>query len=134
MTNTVTFRQLEFASSSSKPAAGDSALDEWYRRVRDIPINELDDGDLCRACRQQVYLDHVVPIAVERLTVQPLAGEMYDGELLVAMKSIPTGYWQRNSRISQDLADVVKKVHVLSEDDDILADADEVGRRIRAES
>lgn len=133
MRDTVTFRQLELSAERIAPTADGSALDEWYSRVRDLPIQELDDGDLSRACRQRLYLDHVVPIAVRRLTSYPLAGEIYDGELLAAMKAVPIQYWQRNRQIAQELAKSVEKVQQLAEDEDMIADADEVGQRIRGE-
>ena len=128
MTNSITFRQLE--SLGSEYEVGASALDEWYKGVRDTPISELDDGDLSRACRQMLYLSHVVPAAVKRLLSEPLAGDMYDGELLVAMKSIPIDYWQTDRASAEVLANVVEEAKRLSEDNDIVSDADELAGRL----
>jgi len=133
MKEMVTFRQLELPAERIEPTESGSALDEWYGRVRDLPIQELDDGDLSRACRQRLHLDHVVPIAVRRLASEPLAGETYDGELLAAMKSVPIQYWQSNQEISQELTTAVEKVRQLTDDEDVLADADEVSERLRGE-
>ena len=129
--NGSTFRQFEaFRDDGNEPASGESILDEWYSHIRDTPISEFDDGDLSRACRQCLYLDHVVPIAVERLKTEPLAGDMYDGELLAAMKPIPTSYWKNNQRISEDLLTIVEQAKQLSDDEDIVKDVDVLVERI----
>lgn len=130
MTNDITFRHLEDSSNRSRAMPGDSMLDEWYSRVRDIPIGDFNDDDLSRACRQQIHLEHVIPIAIERLHTQPLAGEIYDGELIVAMKSVPLDYWQRNQQSSECLEHIIAQVKRITEDEDLLADADEIHRRI----
>lgn len=76
------------------PAAGEEyPLPAWYRAIRETPIEELGLEDMCKACRQQIHVEHVVPIALRVLQSEPLAGEMYDGELLASLKSIPPDYW-----------------------------------------
>lgn len=134
MTGTLTFRQLDCQSNISDQPVADSALDEWYHRVRDVPLQAMDDGDLSRACRQRFHLDHIVPISVRRLRSFPLAGELYYGELLAAMKSIPVEYWHRNALISREMGRVLDKVKQVSADVDILSDAADVGRQIRCEA
>ena len=61
--------------------------------MREIPIEELGVEGICKACRQQIHIEHVVPIALRVLQSEPLAGEMYDGELLASLKSILPDYW-----------------------------------------
>ena len=68
-------------------------LPAWYRAVCETPLDDLGLEDICKACRQQIHLEHVVPLALRILKTEPLAGEMYDGELLVSMKSVPSDYW-----------------------------------------
>ena len=54
------------------------------------PFHALSMNDLCIACRQEVYVDELRPRIVEELIADPLAGEMYDGELLIsAAKALP---------------------------------------------
>ena len=131
MNESVTFRQLESSGNDrNELMSGDSSLDDWYRRIRDTPISELDDGDLSRACRQCLYLDHIVPISIARLEEEPLAGDIYDGELLVAMKLIPTNYWKNDQRCSEQLLRVVDQAKKLSDDEDIINDVDELAERI----
>jgi CDI immunity proteins len=78
------------------PAGEEYPLPAWHRAVYNIPIDELGVEDICKACRQQIHLEHTVPRALDLLKADPLAGEMFDGELLVAMKSVPQDYWVRN--------------------------------------
>ncbi len=94
MTHGTTFRQREsqkgqeiFASS------GNSPLEAWYRAIRDERVEDFTPGDLSRAIRQQLFPETVVPVAIETLKKDPLAGEMYDGELLLALDSVPKPYW-----------------------------------------
>lgn len=131
MSDTITFRQLESAMSDhDEDKFGDSSLDEWYKSIRNTPITDFGDGDLSRACRQQLYLNHVVPIAVERLKSQPLAGDMYDGELLVAMKSISIDYWRTDQESARQLFAIAQEAKLLV-DEDIADDVDElVGRLV----
>jgi len=130
MTEEITFQQLESSSNCDNFIVGNSPLDEWYQSIRGLPINKLNDGDLCRACRQKLYPIHVVPIAVARLHLQPLAGDIYDGELLVAMKAIPVEYWQGDLESATCLRKVAQKVIQVSDDSEVIDDVKELVRRI----
>jgi hypothetical protein len=68
-------------------------LPAWYRSVYNVPLDELRLEDICKACRQRIHVEHTVPRALTLLKADPLAGEMYDGELLVSLKPIPPVYW-----------------------------------------
>lgn len=80
--------------ADSQPA---SALGDWYLGIREKEIEDLEDNDLCRACRQGLFPDAVVPVALRRLEDDPLAGDIYDGELLGSLVGIPQAYWGRSS-------------------------------------
>jgi hypothetical protein len=86
----------------------DSALGTWYSSVRDKKLSDFDDGDLSIACRQELYLDHVVPAAVERLRSDPLAGKKYEGELLVALQSVPTDFWASHACLAETVRAIVE--------------------------
>ncbi len=88
----ITFHSLEREDSDME--FGHSSLDDWYRSVRDAPLQDLTDGDLCRSIRQQLFVIHTVPIAIERLLENPSAGDLYDGELILAFKAVPVEYWE----------------------------------------
>lgn len=128
MADPVTFRKLELRHVEPNPEQ--SSLEDWYCQIRDTPITDFDDGDLSRACRQGLCLEHVVPIAVARLEVKPLAGAMYVGELLAAMNSVPRGYWKDDQRSSERLLNIVDRAKQLSRGRAIIKDADELAERI----
>jgi hypothetical protein len=111
MTGEVTFRQLEAQQPSREPGmAWDSSLSHWYDLVRDKRIDDFSDEDLSIASRQALHLDYVVPAAIARLQHDPLAGEKYDGELIVALKSVPDTYWATNSLHANKLKQILLSV------------------------
>lgn len=69
-------------------------LEMWYQSIRRKSLGELNVGDVSKACRQQVFPEQIVPLAVEMLKTDPLAGELYEGELLAALKSVPIEHWE----------------------------------------
>jgi hypothetical protein len=90
-----TFRKLDGNVHLDEPK---SALEEWYNHVRDVPLENLGVGVLARACRQNIFPPAVVPICLLRLEEDPLAGDLYDGELLLALKGLPREYWVLHSQ------------------------------------
>jgi len=86
-----------------------SALGEWYASVRDTPIRELGVDDLARACRQGLYLDHVVPVALSVLRDDVNAGSQYDGELASVLTRLPPPFWRSNGDLLRSAADVLKR-------------------------
>jgi hypothetical protein len=87
--------------------ADEYPLPAWYRAVRDIPLRELSVEDLSKANRQQIHPDHIVPTTLELLQSNPLAGEMYDGELFVSLKSVPPEYWSGHLNETEALKSVI---------------------------
>ena len=81
----VTFRALDGNRVLPEPR---SALEQWYLAVRDVPLRQLGVPDLARAIRQGLFTDQLVPIAIDELTRDPLAGELYDGELVAAVAGL----------------------------------------------
>ena len=123
MTTPQTFRDLDQGHATADQETEISALDEWYDSVRDIPINELDDGDLSRACRQCLFPQSVVPVAVRRLQLQPLAGDSYDGELFASLRSVPRLYWKNNPEMASIILMISHVVLQQNEDGDLKEDA-----------
>lgn len=115
-----TFIELEVAAGQNySPTQGDKwPLQEWYDRVRSIPLSELSAGDLATAIRQGVWVDEVTPFAVSMLQQNPQAGDLYEGELIVALKCLSPTYWGKH----RDLASLVRSVakRVLKDFDDKL--------------
>ncbi len=81
----VSFARLVKEKGFPEPAQAsgdDFPLPAWYRSIRDVPLDELRIEDISKALRQNIHLEQVIPLALKRLQMEPLAGEMYQGELL----------------------------------------------------
>lgn len=102
ITPNVTFRQISIADGEPQPVEGEdsSALEQWYLDIRDTPIQNFSDGDLARAVRQQMYPSFVVPEALARLERHVDAGDLYAGELLVSLTSVPRDFWLENRALA----------------------------------
>ena len=111
--NALTFAILDEQKGFAKLSAAteeEFPLPAWYRLVSDTLLDELGLEDVCKACRQQIHLEHIVPRALRILKAKPLVGEMYDGELLVALKSIPSEYWRAHVDEVLSLESVIESV------------------------
>ena len=65
---------------------------------------------------QGFSLEHLVPIALEKLSENPFAeGDYYPGDLLKAVLSIKWDFWENNQDHFGDLQDVMSKVSKLVE-------------------
>lgn len=119
----MTFRDLEKESpidwiSEDNP----SSLTEWYLSVRDTPIDLLGLGDVCRALRQNLFVSEVLPVAVALLSDDVLAGDRYDGELIVALAGLDAEYWKENKGAANLTVCALDEVKDLSQDAELLKD------------
>lgn len=107
-----TFIDLETAAGQNyTPTQGDKwPLEEWYDRVRSIPLSQIPVGDLATAIRQEVWVEEVTPLAVRMLEEDPQAGELYEGELMVALKYLPPAYWGKHRDLASTVRTLVKRV------------------------
>ena len=106
MTDT-TFRQIEqILQIKDEGKQPKESLEIWYESVRDKILRDFSVEDICKACRQKLYPDYIVPHAIARLQSDSFAGEMYDGELLVSLTKIGAEYWQ----IHDDQANTLKQI------------------------
>lgn len=79
----------------------DSPLDHWYDRLINKKVNELDLEDVSRMLGQHVFVDLGIEKAIEILSEDPLAGEMYDGHLLKLLCSIETNNFRDISQLKR---------------------------------
>lgn len=79
--------------------------------LRKKPLNELSDEEIRLAIGQQMSLQYLVPIALERLAAYPLAGgDMYEGALYSAVLRVDSAYWRENPQLwerANDLGEIV---------------------------
>jgi hypothetical protein len=87
----MTFRDLDGNIAIPEPIW---PLERWYSELRDTRIADLEVPDLARACRQNLYPEAVVQLCLRKLEEDPLAGELYDGELVASLKRVTGDYWQ----------------------------------------
>lgn len=112
----ITFRDLD--GDIKRPTTPASSLDAWYDKVRDVPISELETADICRACRQELFLEHLLPIAFQRLRNDSLAGSVYDGELAVSISRIPLAFWSNNKAMTVKAFECISEALPQIDDDE----------------
>jgi hypothetical protein len=132
MSHYITFSDLERLNGQDySPKTEDKwPLEEWYDSVRNIPLSDLPSGDLAKACRQGIWIHSVVPVAIERLKVDPLAGDLYEGELIVALKSIPFGFWAEHKSTASEMRHLLERALPYL-DTDVQKDASDLLQNIR---
>ena len=125
------FFDLERAAGQKyEPAEGDKwPLEDWYAKVRQIPITQMSVGDLATACRQEIWIAQVIPVVIEVLKDDPCAGELYDGELVVALKLIPAEFWTQHPALARAVKAIVEPA-VPEFESQVQADAKELLSRL----
>lgn len=83
-----TFRELLLINNSNYEPNDRSPLDEWFKDILDIHLEELEVGDVARAIRQDLFLAEILPKDEIILRQDPLAGEDYDGQLISSIASL----------------------------------------------
>jgi hypothetical protein len=66
--------------------------------IRKMPLAELTNDDIAMMLRQKFSLDHIVPLAIDKLQVDILAyGDTgSEGAIMDAMLKIPKDFWNLN--------------------------------------
>lgn len=113
-----TFREIETAKGIlATNAKEQSPLSDWYFRMRDVPLAAFGVKDLCKSVRQDLYPEYVVPVALEVLEKEPLAGDMYDGELAMAFGSITDSFWREHPVLADRVIRILRNtVNLMGED------------------
>ncbi|MDR1423472.1 MAG: hypothetical protein LBI92_02530 [Azoarcus sp.] len=84
-----------------------SSLTDWYLSVRDIPFDQLSVEDLCRAVRQDLFVEKLLPVIVDHLEQDVFMGYMYDGEMLSALVGMNVGFWRRNCDFAHRILNIL---------------------------
>lgn len=88
----------------------DSYLVTTIHRLRRKPIGQFTTEDLRIMIGQAVGLSYLIPIALEKLTVDPLAqGDFYPGDLLLAVLRIDGSFWPARSAMCKTLSSVTER-------------------------
>jgi hypothetical protein len=123
----VTFRTLAQKQDHSLPATlpQEWPLEKWFAAVIDLPLEALTVFDLARACRQNIYVDAVMPYCLRALEAVPLSGELYDGELLAAVMGLPTEFWVAHPQQRDSLIAVCRVALLETDDEDLKREIEE---------
>jgi hypothetical protein len=62
-------------------------------RLRQLPIRDLTIGDIRFLLTQRIGVEWLIPVALDRLRDDPLAGDYYPGSLLNAVLESGSGHW-----------------------------------------
>ncbi|WP_370970857.1 contact-dependent growth inhibition system immunity protein [Amycolatopsis sp. cg9] len=77
------------------PPADATRLVRTAHELRRRPVGDLSAEDLRLLLLQQVGIELLVPLVLDRLEREPLAeGDCYPGDLLVALLKVPPAHWQ----------------------------------------
>ncbi|MGL6334146.1 contact-dependent growth inhibition system immunity protein [Aeromonas jandaei] len=114
-----TFRKLIGNINVTKNAIQQSSLELWFERVIDIPFEELSVEDICRAIRQKLCIEQLIPRILEVLADDPLAGEYYDGELISALSTIKIEDLKKQRDSFIKIKEIINKIDVSDINDDL---------------
>ncbi|MCL6326972.1 contact-dependent growth inhibition system immunity protein [Pectobacterium polaris] len=117
-----TFRKLVGNINMTKEPHQQSSLDLWFERVIDIPLENLAVEDLCRAIRQELFIEQLIPRVLEVLNEDPLAGEYYDGELIAALSMIKGNELTYHKDIFIKIKEAINQIDFSEINDDLKKD------------
>jgi hypothetical protein len=81
-----------------------------------IPINNFSVEDLRIMISQSIGLNHLIPLAVEKLKEDVFAeGDFYPGDLLKSVVNVESGFWFKHKQLFYSL-----KMIVDQEEDEII--------------
>jgi len=97
-------------------------------RLRRVPLCDFTVENLRIMIGQDIGLEYLVPLALERLQAEPYAqGDSYPGDLLVNVLGSDVGFWRRRSELRQQLVAIAERAIGTSKTLPANADETEVG-------
>ncbi len=93
-----TEHSLEQLENSKWPERDlETRIQKRCHELRKIPLAGLQIEDLRLLIGQQIGLKYLVPVALEKLSTDPLAeGDLYPGDLLQSILAVDPAYWSNN--------------------------------------
>lgn len=80
-------------------------LQEWYNKLIDKSINEINTADVLRMLRQNVFIKLAMLKTIEFLKKDIFAGELWDGELLEKISEFDVAFL---NNYADDLKSILK--------------------------
>lgn len=109
MENNWRFKTLENLEKDADPEVRvNSHLVIKTSLLRKIPLNEFSVEDLRIMIGQNFGLPYLVSLTIEKLTEDVLAeGDLYPGDLLVAVTKIDTRFWIGNPKCKEQIEAII---------------------------
>ncbi len=123
-----TFRILIGNINKSNGISQKSSLEEWFERILDMPIEDLEVEDVCRAIRQKICIDQLLPKILTILKEDPLAGEFYDGELISSLSTITENDLKINKETFIEIRGVINELDPSDISDDLRKDISKINQ------
>jgi hypothetical protein len=102
----------------------DSYVVTTSHALRKKPLNRLTDEELRLGLSQQIGLDFLTLLAIERLSENPLrSGDFYPGDMLVALMRISPDAWANKADLHRTTTGLAKTVLEIMENTPELEDA-----------
>jgi hypothetical protein len=104
--NTKSLQELEH-KDWGEPNFESHVVQECHR-LRRIPLKEFTTEDLRIMIGQNIGLDYLIPMAVDKLKQNPLAeGNFYPGDLLVNVLRAKSDFWLTHSDMKTEVSQIV---------------------------
>ena len=105
-----------------------SHLVKECHRLHRVPLCDFTVEDMRIMIGQDIGLEYLVPLALERLQAEPYAeGDFYPGDLLVNVLGADVGFWRRRPELRQQLVAIAERAIGPSKTLPANADETEVG-------
>lgn len=102
--------QIEDDFWGQPPSEATHLISTIYR-LRGKPVGSLEAEDLRIMIGQNVGVDTLVPLALTRLTQEPLLeGDFYPGDVLTAVLQVSRGYWQAHPAHLQTVNEIISSI------------------------
>ena len=101
-------------------------------RLRRVPLNEWRIADLSLVIGQQISLEYLVPIALERLCANPMVEGAYSpGDLLCAVLSVGGEFWTQFPTLRDEVLRIAALIEApISQDEALRLAYDQFKRRL----
>ena len=88
----------------------DSRLIKRIKELRKVPLDNFSVEDLRLMIGQRESLEYLIPLAIEKLRTDIIAeGDMYKGDLLLAVVNIQQDYWDKSPEQKEELIELITK-------------------------
>ncbi|QYM97695.1 hypothetical protein FGI04_18045 [Dickeya ananatis] len=118
----ITFRKLIDDINKEQESDQQSPLEVWFESVLDVPIDSLAVEDLCRAIRQKICIEQLMPRVLAVLTEDPLAGEYYDGELISSLSTLGNDDLKNQKDVFFEIIKIINQIDVSDLDSELKSD------------